>query len=56
LQLSSIPVPVVYTPIQPVPPVGAVKGRDPSADAGDPGQQARAKPPSGIGMIIDLLA
>jgi hypothetical protein len=56
LQLSAIPVPVVYTPVQPVPQVGAVKGRDPSADAADSGQQPRAKPESGIGMIIDLLA
>ena len=60
MQLSSIPVPVVYTPIQPVPQVGAVKGRDTSADAmtdgADAGQKPRAAPPSGIGMIIDLLA
>ncbi|HLZ74595.1 hypothetical protein [Phenylobacterium sp.] len=56
MQLSSIPVPVVYTPIQPVPQVGAVKGRDASAEAADPGSQPRAKPPSGIGLIIDLLA
>jgi hypothetical protein len=60
LQLSAVPVPVTYTPIQPVPPVGAVKGRDPTADPAaddaDPGQKPRAATPSGIGMIIDLLA
>ncbi|MGZ3376085.1 MAG: hypothetical protein ACXU8S_05770 [Phenylobacterium sp.] len=56
MQLSAVPVPVVYTPIQPVPQVGAVKGRDPSAETADTGQQARGKPPSGIGLIIDLLA
>jgi hypothetical protein len=56
LQLSAIPVPVVYTPIQPVPQVGAVKGPDQTADGADPGQKPRAAPPSGIGMIIDLLA
>jgi hypothetical protein len=55
LQLSAVPVPVIYTPIQPVPQVGAVKGRDPATDAGD-GQKPRAAPPSGIGLIIDLLA
>lgn len=59
MQLSSIPVPVVYTPIQPVPQVGAVK-RDATAyataDGADTGQKPRAAPPSGIGMIIDLLA
>jgi hypothetical protein len=56
LQLSAIPLPVVYTPIQPVPQVGAVKGRDPSADTADSGQAPRGRPPSGIGLIIDLLA
>jgi hypothetical protein len=56
LQLSSIPVPVTYTPIRPVPPVGAVKGRDPTADDAEAGQKPRAAPSSGIGMIIDLLA
>jgi hypothetical protein len=54
LQLSAIPQPVVYTPIQPVPQVGAVKGRATPPEDGDAGQKVRSTPPPGVGTLLDI--
>jgi hypothetical protein len=56
LQLSAIPVPVTYTPIQPVPQVGAVKGRDSTGDDTASAQKLRAAPPPGVGTLFDISA
>ncbi len=56
MQLSAIPVPVTYTPIQPVPQVGAVKGRDTTQDSSDPAQKLRSTPPPGVGTLFDISA
>jgi hypothetical protein len=56
LQLSAVPVPVTYTPIQPVPQIGAVKGRDGQADSQDPNQKLRPTPPPGVGTLFDISA
>jgi len=52
LQLSAIPVPVHFTPVQPVTPIASVKGRDPSDEAGAP--KLRPTPPPGVGSLIDI--
>jgi hypothetical protein len=54
LQLSAIPVPVFYTPVQPVAPIAPVKGRDPDGQQG--GQTPRAAPPPGVGTLLDIQA
>jgi hypothetical protein len=54
LQLSAIPVPVTYVPVQPVAPVASVKGRD--AESEDAVQKLRAAPPSGAGSLLDIEA
>ncbi len=54
MQLSAIPVPVLYIPIQPVAPVGPVKGRDSGAE--DAAQRVRAAPPPGAGSLLDIEA
>ena len=56
MQLSAIPVPVTYTPIQPVPQVGAVKGRATAPEDGDAGQKVRSTPPPGVGTLLDINA
>ena len=56
MQLSAIPVPVTYTPIQPVPQVGAVKGRDSTQDDAGAAQKLRPTPPPGVGTLFDISA
>ena len=56
MQLSAIPVPVTYAPIQPVPQVGAVKGRDPAGDDVGAAQKVRPTPPPGVGTLFDISA
>jgi hypothetical protein len=54
LQLSAIPVPVIYTPVQPVAPVGGVKRDDGAATVSSDSQKLRAAPPPGVGTLLDI--
>ncbi|HZZ68032.1 MAG TPA: hypothetical protein VFE18_07645 [Phenylobacterium sp.] len=54
MQLSAIPVPVVYTPVQPVAPVGGVKRDDGAATVEGASQKPRATPPPGVGTLLDI--
>ena len=51
MQLSAIPAPVFYTPVQPVAPIAPVKGREPGG-----GQTPHAAPPPGVGTLFDIQA
>ncbi len=52
MQLSTIPVPVFFIPVQPVAPVAPIKGRDNGTE--DAVQKLRAAPPPGAGSLLDI--
>jgi hypothetical protein len=54
LQLSAVPVPVTYVPVQPVAPIARVKTQD--SDGGDAASKVRPAPPPGVGSLLDIQA